>query len=174
MVHSHLSPPIGVGVGTVIRYIGPVAGLLRAVPSTALDESAAIQFKAECYRAGSPFVKKTSLCKKLCNFLWYTSGAMNRAKTVRVVMPEPLVASIDALSRQRCESRGALVREACAAYISSPSASAREAEAERRYIVSFTRYPETHEEEDWSEWYEAFLKETRETEEFWQELPCSG
>jgi len=34
---------IGVGVGTVLRRIGAVAGLLRAVPSTALDESAAIQ-----------------------------------------------------------------------------------------------------------------------------------
>src|SRR2546426_4531452 len=34
---------VGVGVGTVLRRVGPVAGLLRAVPSTALDESAAIQ-----------------------------------------------------------------------------------------------------------------------------------
>jgi metal-responsive CopG/Arc/MetJ family transcriptional regulator len=108
--------------------------------------------------------------------LWYLVPAMSaqNATVVRVLLPETLAASMDALSRQRCESRATLIREACAAYVAAAAHAVWEAEADRQYIASYTVHPETDEEEDWSAEYEAFLKEAREAEEFWKALPCSG
>ncbi len=90
-------------------------------------------------------------------------------------MPESLVYSLDKLSKERGESRSAILREAAARYV----ADADEAEAVRQYIISYEETPETDDErawgeagaifaaevwgeEDWSAEYEQFLKESDE------------
>ncbi len=70
-----------------------------------------------------------------------------RPKIIQVPVPEELLRQLDELSERRDQSRSALIREACATYI----ASLKEAEADRRYIRSYTETPETEEEKEWAE-----------------------
>jgi predicted transcriptional regulator len=64
-------------------------------------------------------------------------GTSNRI--IQVPIDEPLLRQLDKLSRQRRQSRAAVIREACAKYV----ASARDAELERRYIEGYRRFPES-------------------------------
>lgn len=72
---------------------------------------------------------------------------MKKNKIIQVPVPEDLLRELDELSEKRDQSRSALIREACAIYI----ASLEEAEADRRYIRSYTEMPETDEEKEWGE-----------------------
>src|SRR3990172_11493790 len=83
-----------------------------------------------------------------------------KTKIIQVPVPEDLLEALDRLSSERGESRSSVIREACAEYI----ASVEEAEADRRYVESYRKYPEdpalgitgarlateAWEEEDWS------------------------
>ncbi len=86
---------------------------------------------------------------------------MAKNKIIQVPMPAELVVSLDELSEKQDISRSALIREACAKYVSSTE----EAEKIRRYIEGYTKYPEADEgnwrevlaaevwgEEDFSDW----------------------
>ncbi|MEK7247555.1 MAG: CopG family transcriptional regulator [Chloroflexota bacterium] len=80
-------------------------------------------------------------------------------------IPEDLLATLDRYSKEAGTSRAALIREACAEYITRSE----EAEADRQYVESYTKFPESHEgdearmrmvaevwgEEDWSDWEQA-------------------
>ncbi len=61
-----------------------------------------------------------------------------KAKIIQVPMPAELVESLDELSEKQDVSRSALIREACAKYLTSTE----EAEKIRRYIEGYTKYPE--------------------------------
>lgn len=74
-----------------------------------------------------------------------------RKKIIQVPIPEDLLATLDRHSKEAGTSRAALIREACADYITRSE----EDEADRRYVESYTKFPESHEEEDWSDWEEA-------------------
>jgi metal-responsive CopG/Arc/MetJ family transcriptional regulator len=63
---------------------------------------------------------------------------MAKNKIIQVPMPAELVESLDELSEKQDVSRSALIREACAKYLSSTE----EAEKIRRYIEGYTKYPE--------------------------------
>jgi metal-responsive CopG/Arc/MetJ family transcriptional regulator len=71
---------------------------------------------------------------------------MAKNKIIQVPMPAELVESLDELSEKQDVSRSALIREACAKYLSSTE----EAEKIRRYIEGYTKYPEV-DEGDWRE-----------------------
>jgi len=86
-----------------------------------------------------------------------------KARIIQVPIGEELLSKLDEVSRDRGQSRSALIREACARYV----ANVWEAEAERRYIESYRNDPEDPAmgiagaklaagvwgEEDWSEEY---------------------
>ncbi len=72
---------------------------------------------------------------------------MKKNKIIQVPVPEDLLRELDELSEKRDQSRAALIREACAEYMANLA----EAEADRRYIRSYTEMPETDEEREWGE-----------------------
>jgi metal-responsive CopG/Arc/MetJ family transcriptional regulator len=69
--------------------------------------------------------------------LWYPFH-MAKNKIIQVPMPAELVESLDELSEKQDVSRSALIREACAKYLSSTE----EAEWVRQYVEGYTKYPE--------------------------------
>ncbi|MEO8457977.1 MAG: CopG family transcriptional regulator [Chloroflexota bacterium] len=84
-----------------------------------------------------------------------------KSKLIQVPMPEELLATLDSISHEQDVSRSALIREACVEYI----ATSKKAEDVRRYVESYTKYPEKDEgnwrellaaevwgEEDFSDW----------------------
>ena len=74
------------------------------------------------------------------NRLWYDSHAMKKkSKIIQVPMPEDLVAKLDAISSEVEESRSFVIREAVAKYITARE----EAEAIRKYVESYEKYPES-------------------------------
>ncbi len=68
-------------------------------------------------------------------------------KVIQVPVPDDLLRELDELSEKRGQSRSALIREACAEYITSLE----EAEAVQKYIRSYEEMPETEEEKEWAE-----------------------
>jgi metal-responsive CopG/Arc/MetJ family transcriptional regulator len=87
-----------------------------------------------------------------------------RKKIIQVPMPGDLLDTLDRYSREAGTSRAALIREACASYITRSE----ETEADRQYVESYRKFPESHSpaeeearmrmvaevwgEEDWSDW----------------------
>ena len=85
-----------------------------------------------------------------------------KTKIIQVPVPEDLLEALDRLSNERGESRSSVIREACAEYI----ASVEEAEADRRYVEGYTRFPEDEEDEGWGEFGEQELSK-RLAEDTW-------
>ncbi len=84
-----------------------------------------------------------------------------KSKIIQVPMPGALLASLDDLSHKQDVSRSALIREACAKYITATQ----EAEWDRQYIEGYKKFPEDDEggwrdknaaavwgDEDFSDW----------------------
>lgn len=67
-----------------------------------------------------------------------------RKKIIQVPIPEDLLATLDRHSKEAGTSRAALIREACTEYITRSE----EAEADRRYVESYTKFPERHSPEE--------------------------
>ena len=70
-----------------------------------------------------------------------------RKKIIQVPVDEKLLKELDTLSKQQQKPRAELIREACAHYVTEVE----EAEADRQYIESYKRMPETQEELDIAE-----------------------
>ncbi len=64
-----------------------------------------------------------------------------KSKIIQVPMPEQLLASLDEMSQKQEVSRSALIREACAKYITSTQ----EAEWDRQYAEAYAKHPEDDE-----------------------------
>lgn len=60
-------------------------------------------------------------------------------------IPEDLLATLDRYSKEAGTSRAALIREACAEYITRSE----EAEADRQYVESYRNFPESHDDDEW-------------------------
>ena len=69
-----------------------------------------------------------------------------KARIIQVPIGEELLSKLDEVSRDRGQSRSALIREACAKYI----ATAEKEELVRRYIEGYEKFPETEEEDAWA------------------------
>lgn len=67
-----------------------------------------------------------------------------RKKVIQVPIEEELLVELDRYSSRAGTSRAALIREACAEYITRSE----EAEADRRYAESYRQFPETHTPEE--------------------------
>ena len=80
-------------------------------------------------------------------------------------VPEGLLRELDELSERRDQSRSALIREACTEYITNLA----EAEADRRYVQSYTETPETAEEKEWAELGAKMLAELTADDEWSEE-----
>jgi metal-responsive CopG/Arc/MetJ family transcriptional regulator len=74
-----------------------------------------------------------------------------KAKIIQVPMPAELVESLDELSEKQDVSRSALIREACAKYLTSTQ----EAEWDRQSEEGYARFPE----EDEGGWREKLAAE---------------
>lgn len=70
-----------------------------------------------------------------------------KARIIQVPIGEELLSKLDEISVERGESRAAVIREACAKYVTRLE----EAAAIERYIRSYTETPETEEEKQWAE-----------------------
>lgn len=70
-----------------------------------------------------------------------------RKKVIQVPIPEDLLATLDRHSKEAGTSRAALIREACAEYITRSE----EEELHRRDVEGYTKYPEVLSEEE-KEW----------------------
>lgn len=70
-----------------------------------------------------------------------------RNKVIQVPVPQELLDSLDSLTKKQGKSRSAVIREACAQYITAIE----ETEKIRRYIQSYQEAPETDEEKAWAE-----------------------
>ena len=88
-----------------------------------------------------------------------------KSRIIQVPVPEELLRELDELSEKRGQSRSALIREACAEYM----ATLEEAEADRRYIQSYTEMPETEEEKEWAELGAKMLAELTADDEWSEE-----
>jgi metal-responsive CopG/Arc/MetJ family transcriptional regulator len=62
-------------------------------------------------------------------------------KVIQVPMDEKLLKELNKLSQKQKKSRSEFIREACASYV----AKTREAEADRKYIEGYRKFPETTE-----------------------------
>jgi metal-responsive CopG/Arc/MetJ family transcriptional regulator len=90
---------------------------------------------------------------------------MKKNKIIQVPVPEDLLRELDELSEKRDQSRAALIREACAEYM----ANLEEAEADRRYVQSYTETPDTEEEKEWAELGAKMLAELTADDEWSEE-----
>ncbi len=68
-------------------------------------------------------------------------------KVIQVPVDRDLLEALDRVSREQAKSRSALIREACAKYITNLE----EAQAVQQYIRSYAEMPETEEEREWGE-----------------------
>ncbi len=68
-------------------------------------------------------------------------------KVIQVPVDAKLLKELDTLSKKQGKARAEVIREACARYITEVE----EAEADRKYIESYRRMPETQEELEWAE-----------------------
>ncbi len=73
--------------------------------------------------------------------LWYSFHMARKTKIIQVPMPPELVETLDALSDKQDISRSALIREACAKYVTS----SQEAEWDRQSEEGYARFPESNE-----------------------------
>ena len=69
--------------------------------------------------------------------MWYYVAVMAN-KIIQVPVDETLLENLDAVSRQRSQSRSALIREACRQYMRAIE----EEEQDRLYAESYRRSPE--------------------------------
>jgi metal-responsive CopG/Arc/MetJ family transcriptional regulator len=83
--------------------------------------------------------------------LWYAFHMAKKTKIIQVPMPPELVESLDQLSEKQEVSRSALIREACAKYVTSTQ----EAEWDRQSGEGYARFPE----EDEGAWREKLAAE---------------
>ena len=92
--------------------------------------------------------------------MWNSMSKRN--KIIQVPIQEDLLGILDAVSRERGQSRAAFIREACAQYV----ASLREAELDRQYVEGYLKFPEDPAEG------EAWIKNAAEVwgEESWEDL----
>jgi predicted DNA-binding protein len=79
-------------------------------------------------------------------------------------MPDDLLTRINDLAELRGDSRAALIREACGAYVKK----LREEAAAAEYVRSFEQLPETQEEREWAEAAEQLAAEVL-GEEDWED-----
>jgi|GEM_PF-781980 len=91
-------------------------------------------------------------------------------KIIQVPVDRDLLEALNEVSREQAKSRSAVIREACAEYIAGLA----EAEADRRYIRSYTEMPETEEEKEWAElgaeMLARFTADDEWSEEDWAEM----
>lgn len=81
--------------------------------------------------------------KLLCDKMW--NIMRRKPRIIQVPIGEELLASLDAYSAGRGQTRAAFIREACAAYMARLT----EAELDRQYVESYRKFPESSEDDEW-------------------------
>lgn len=95
--------------------------------------------------------------------VWYYVGAMvTKTKVIQVPMRQNLVDELDEVSREREQSRAALIRELCERFLKELE----EEKWDREYAEAYRRMPETAEEKQWAEMGAELLAE-RLAEDTW-------
>lgn len=78
--------------------------------------------------------------------MWYTIEAVpTKIKVVQVPMSQTFVDGLDELSRERDQSRAALIREACERFVKALE----EERLDREYAEAYRRFPESDEDDEW-------------------------
>jgi metal-responsive CopG/Arc/MetJ family transcriptional regulator len=70
---------------------------------------------------------------------------MATTKVIQVPMSQALASSLDDVSREREQSRAALIREACERFLQE----LQEERWDREYAEAYRRIPETDEDDEW-------------------------
>ena len=78
--------------------------------------------------------------------MWYYVEAMAmRSKVIQVPVGEALLDSLDELSRERGQSRAALIREACERLLKQLE----DERLDREYEEGYRKFPESDEDDEW-------------------------
>jgi metal-responsive CopG/Arc/MetJ family transcriptional regulator len=89
----------------------------------------------------------------MCDTMWEVMAT--RTKVIQVPMSEALVDGLDEASREREQSRAALIRELCERFLKERQ----EEKWDLEYAEAYERMPETEEEMAWAEMGATLLAE---------------